>query len=77
MSRKPNPYRDELKLGRSQRRRLETIINNLIAMSEEWDGWHGGLECDFQRLANEISPQLAVMDSQIKDWKEGQGDHED
>lgn len=77
MSRKPNPYRDELNLARSQRRRLFTMVNNLIAMAEEWDGLHGGMECDFNLLAEAVEPQLKVMDDQIKEWKEGIGDPKD
>lgn len=77
MSRKPNPYRDELNLARSQRRRLFTMMNNLLVMAEEWDGLHGGMECDFNLLAEALDPQLRVMDDQIKEWKKGIGDPKD
>lgn len=48
MSRKNNPYRDELKIARSQFRRLKTMASKLTDMAVEWDGLCGGLECDFQ-----------------------------
>jgi hypothetical protein len=74
MSRKSNPYRDELKIARSQFRRLKTIASKLAYMAVEWDGLCGGLECDFNILAEEAEKQLDVLDAQIKDWAEGVGD---
>lgn len=50
----PNPYRDELKVARSQRRKLQTIVNKLAAMSAEWADWHGGLEVDFNLLVEAV-----------------------
>lgn len=72
--RKPNPYRRELKLARSQRKRLQTIVDKLTDLSIEWDGLHGGLEVDFNLLADAVSPQLTVLDDQIAEWAEGLGD---
>ncbi|NWC63996.1 hypothetical protein [Cedecea sp. P7760] len=77
MSRKPNPYRDELNLARSQYRRLQTMIASLNRMAEEWGDWHAGLECDFNLLVEAVEPQLKVMDEQIKEWKDGIGDPKD
>ncbi|EPZ8357828.1 hypothetical protein ACXWYY_003368 [Enterobacter hormaechei] len=74
MSRKSNPYRDELKIARSQFRRLKTLASKLTDMAVEWDGLCGGLECDFNILAEEVEKQLDVLDAQIKDWAEGFGD---
>lgn len=72
--RKPNPYRNELKLARSQRKKLQTIVDKLTDMSVEWDGLHGGMEMDFNVLADVVAPQLAVMDEQIEEWARGEGD---
>lgn len=74
MSRRTNPYRQELRVARSQRKRLQTIKDKLIDMSVEWDGLSGGLECDFNMLAEEIDKQLDVLDAQIGDWTKGYGD---
>lgn len=73
--RKPNPYKEELNIARSQRRRLQTIVSKLTEMSEEWGDIHGGLECDFNLLADAVQPQLGVLDRQIEDWSNGTGDH--
>lgn len=72
--RAPNPYRDELKVARSHRRKLQTIVNKLAAMSAEWADWHGGLEVDFNLLVEAVEPQLAVLDEQIAEWANGEGD---
>ena len=74
MSRRPNPYGQELKIARSQRKRLRTMINKLTDMSVEWDGLSGGLESDFNMLAEETEKQLDVLDAQIGDWTKGYGD---
>lgn len=42
-------------------------------MSVEWDGLNGGLECDFNKLA-EVEKQLNVIDAQITDWADRYGD---
>lgn len=72
--RKRNPFREELKLARSQRKKMLTIINKLADMSAEWADWHGGLETDYSLLVEDVSPQLAVLDEQIKEWARGEGD---
>lgn len=72
--RKLNPFRDELKVARSQRKRLQTIVDKLSDMSAEWADWHGGLEVDFNLLVEAVYPQLAVLDEQIDEWAAGQGD---
>lgn len=74
MSKKQNPYREELKIARSQRKRLQTMVSKLTDMAVEWDGLCGGLECDFNMLAEEVEKQLAVLDEQIADWAKGMGD---
>lgn len=74
MSRRSNPYRQELRVARSQRKRLQTIKDRITDMSVEWDGLSGGLECDFNMLAEEIEKQLDVLDAQIGDWTKGYGD---
>lgn len=74
MSRRNNPYRDELKIARSQFRRLKTMVSKLTDMAVEWDGLCGGLECDFNILAEEVEKPLGVLDAQIKDWADGFGD---
>jgi len=74
MSRRSNPYRQELRVARNQRKRLQTIKDKLTDMSVEWDGLSGGLECDFNMLAEEIDKQLDVLDAQIGDWTKGYGD---
>lgn len=77
MSRKINPYDQELKIARRQRRRLRVMIEKLTDMAIEWDGLCGGLECDFNMLADALQPQLDILDMQIRDWSEGTGDRED
>ncbi|EPL4521223.1 hypothetical protein ACJ0PQ_19715 [Citrobacter cronae] len=72
--RKRNPFRGELKLARSQRKKLQTIVDKLNDMSAEWADWHGGLETDFYLLAEAVYPQLAVLDEQITEWARGEGD---
>ncbi|MDW3779699.1 hypothetical protein QWU01_23145 [Kluyvera cryocrescens] len=75
--RKRNPFREELKLARSQRKKLQTIVDKLNDMSADWADWadwHGGLETDFYLLAEAVYPQLAVLDEQIKEWARGEGD---
>nr|BBF83622.1 hypothetical protein [Enterobacter sp.] len=74
MSRRSNPYRQELRVARSQRKRLQTIKDKITDMSVEWDGLSGGLECDFNMLAEKIEKQLDVLDAQIGDWTKGYGD---
>ena len=74
MSKKANPYRDELKIARSQFKRLKRIMDRLTSMAVEWDGVCGGLECDFNILAEEVEKQLDVLDAQISDWAKGFGD---
>lgn len=74
MSKKANPYREELKIARSQRKRLQTMVSKLTDMAVEWDGFSGGLECDFNMLAEDVEKQLAVLDEQIADWGTGLGD---
>lgn len=74
MSRRANPYGQKLKIARSQCKRLKTMINKLTDMSAEWDGLSGGLECDFNMLAEEVEKQLDVLDAQIADWAKGYGD---
>lgn len=72
--RKRNPFREELKLARSQRKKLQTIVDKLNDMSAEWADWYGGLETDFYLLAEAVYPQLAVLDEQITEWARGEGD---
>lgn len=74
MSRKANPYREELKIARSQRKRLQTMLGKITDMAVEWDGISGGLECDFNMLAEEVEKQLTELDEQIADWGKGFGD---
>lgn len=74
MSRRAHPYGQELKIGRSQCKRLKTMADKLTDMSAEWDGLSGGLACDFNMLTEELAKQLDVPDLQIADWAEGYGD---
>lgn len=74
MSKKANPYREELKIARSQRKRLQTMLGKITDMAVEWDGISGGLECDFNMLAEEVEKQLTVLDELIADWGKGFGD---
>ena len=74
MSRRSNPYRQELRVARSQRKRLQMIKDKINDMSVEWDGLSGGLECDFYMLAEETEKQLDVLDAQMGDWTKGYGD---
>lgn len=74
MSRRANPYGQEPKIARSQCKRLKTTINKLADMSVKWDRLNGGLECDFNMLAEEVEKQLDVLDAQITHWAEGYGD---
>lgn len=71
MSRKTNPYREELKIARSQRKRLQTMNFRITDMATEWDGVSGAMECGFNMLAEDVKKQLAVLDEQIADWAKG------
>ena len=74
ISRRANPYGQELKIARSQCKRLKTMINRLNYMSVKWDALIGGLECDFNMLAEEVEKQLDIPDAQITDRAAGYGD---
>lgn len=50
------------------------MINKLTNIIVEWDGLSGGLECDFNMLAEEVEKQLDVLDLQVADWAKGYGD---
>ncbi|WP_337048124.1 hypothetical protein [Serratia liquefaciens] len=71
-----NPYKEQLKLARSQRKRLQTMFNRFAAMATEWEGLDGGMECDFNLLAEKLEPQLEVMDTWIDEWRKGTTDDE-
>jgi hypothetical protein len=71
---RPNPYKEQLKLARSQRKRLETMYNRLVEMAIEWEGLDGGMECDLCLRAEQLEPQLKVMDFWIDEWKKGATD---
>lgn len=66
-----NPYKEQLKLARSQRKRLQTMFNRLVKMATEWEDLDGGMECDFNLLAEKLEPQLEVMDAWIEVWRKG------
>ena len=71
MSRNANPYGQELRVARSQCRRLKTMVSRLTDMAIEWNGLSGSLECDFNMLAEEVEKQLDVLDQQVADWAKG------
>jgi hypothetical protein len=71
-----NPYKEQLKLARSQRKRLQTMFNRFAAMAMEWEGLDGGMECDFNLLAEKLESQLEVMDTWIDEWRKGTTDDE-
>lgn len=70
--RKANPFREELKVARSQRKRLQTIVDKLSDMSAEWADWHGGLGTDFYLLVESAYPQFTVLGEQIAEWARGE-----
>lgn len=74
MSRRANPYGQELKIALNQRKRQNTTINKLTDITVEWDGLSSGLGCDFNMLAEEVEKQLDVPDQQIADREKGYGD---
>lgn len=74
MSSKASPYREELKIPRSQRKRLQTMVSKLTDMAVVWDGLSSGQECNFNMLAEEVEKQLAVLDEQVADWAKGVSD---
>jgi|AKYZ01.1.fsa_nt_gi hypothetical protein len=74
MSRRANPYRQELKIALNQRKRQNTMINKLTDITVEWDGLSGGLESDFSMLVKEVGKHLDVPDQQIADRAKGYGD---
>lgn len=74
---KRNPFSLELKIARSQRRRVQTMIDKLANMASEWDGLSGALECDFNELAEEMIKEATVLDEQIDEWSKGDANRED
>lgn len=74
---KNNPCKTELKVARSQRNRLRTIVNRLTEMTCEWDGLSGWLETESERLIREAGQHLQALEEQIREWADGTGYRED
>jgi len=68
-----NPYKDHLKIGRSQLKRLESMRDRVIEMSDGWDDVDHCIASDLGRLANQIEKQLQTLDEMILAWREGHG----
>ncbi|EEI2380229.1 hypothetical protein JTW20_002129, partial [Salmonella enterica] len=47
---KNNPYSENLRIARVQRKKLERIAEKLVDMSSEWDGIDGCMENDLVDL---------------------------
>jgi len=68
MAIKNNPCKTELKIARSQRKRLQSMSEKLNNMSCEWDGLSGWLETESERLAESVDLHLKALDEQIDEW---------
>ena len=69
-----NPWKTELKVARSQRKKLKTMSEKLKEMCCEWDGLSGWLETESERLAENIDQHLEALDEQIRNWSTGRSD---
>lgn len=76
MAIKNNPCKTELKIARSQRKRLQSMSEKLNNMSSEWDGLSGWLETESERLAESVDLHLKALDEQIGEWSNGTADGE-
>lgn len=64
--RKPNPFREELTLSRSQRKK-QTIVDKLNDMSADWADYHGCLETDFYLLAFTFLTRKSLCEIRYRD----------
>lgn len=66
-----NPYSENLRIARTQRKKLARIADKLVEMSTEWDGVDGGMESDLVGLADQIQDQLRVYREVAECWRKG------
>ncbi|EDK0310208.1 hypothetical protein GFV44_24345 [Salmonella enterica] len=68
---KNNPYSENLRIARVQRKKLERIAEKLVDMSSEWDGIDGCMENDLVDLADQIHAQLRAYREITECWRKG------
>ncbi|EAS7822525.1 hypothetical protein D1C59_16080 [Salmonella enterica] len=68
---KNNPYSENLRIARVQRKKLERIAEKLVDMSSEWDGIDGCMENDLADLADQIHAQLRAYREITECWRKG------
>ncbi|EAQ0809287.1 hypothetical protein JI596_001926 [Salmonella enterica] len=68
---KNNPYSENLRIARVQRKKLERIAEKLVDMSSEWDGIDGCMENDLVDLTDQIHAQLRAYREITECWRKG------
>ena len=71
-----NPRKTELKVARSQLKKLRTMSEKLKEMSCEWDGLSGWLETESEQLVDSVDKHLEALEDQIREWSEGRDNRE-
>lgn len=68
---KNNPYSENLRIARAQRKKLERIAEKLVDMSSEWEGYDGCMESELVGLADQIHDQLRLYREITECWRKG------
>ncbi|EDQ9668238.1 TPA: hypothetical protein H2X23_000159 [Salmonella enterica] len=68
---KNNPYSENLRIARAQRKKLERIAEKLVDMSSEWEGYDGCMESELVSLADQIHDQLRLYREITECWRKG------
>ncbi|UFM72053.1 hypothetical protein LO739_23475 (plasmid) [Leclercia adecarboxylata] len=71
-----NPCKTELKVARSQLKKLRTMSEKLKEMSCEWDGLSGWLENESEQLGESVDKHVEALEDQIREWSEGRDNRE-
>lgn len=68
---KNNPYSENLRIARAQRKKLERIAEKLVDMSSEWEGYDGCMESELVGLVDQIHDQLRLYREITECWRKG------
>ncbi|EAA4373503.1 hypothetical protein AVB85_13705 [Salmonella enterica subsp. enterica serovar Vitkin] len=68
---KNNPYSENLRIARTQRKKLERIAEKLVDMSSEWEGYDGCMGSELVGLADQIHDQLRLYREITECWRKG------